>query len=60
MTTRKMRNYKAMKDEKLLSCYDDLCEEGGDAFDRCLHKGSGDVQADRQFIHGLLKSRGLI
>lgn len=55
----KMRNYKAMKDEKLLACFASLTQQSGDAYDRCLNGGSGNPNTDIECIKVLLKQRSL-
>lgn len=57
--TGKMRNYGAMKDEKLLLCLQDLERGSGDAYERAL-TGSGQPAADLARAREVAKGRGLI
>jgi hypothetical protein len=52
----KMRNYRAMRDDNLLRARDELFE-GGEAYDRCLERGSGDPAADRAVVEALIAER---
>jgi hypothetical protein len=56
--TASKRNYRAMKDVKLLGCIAEL-KHGGDAMDRCLRDGC-DPQADLSVALGVAQERGLI
>lgn len=53
------RNYKAMGDDKLLSCLLDLSAESGDAWSRCVNDGSGDPAADLTYVRQLCDERGI-
>jgi hypothetical protein len=57
---RRIRNYKVMKDEKLADCYYDLESGYGDAVDRCITKGSGDILRDLAVVEAEMRKRGLI
>jgi hypothetical protein len=54
-----MRNYRAMRDEKLRACRESLRAQSGDAYERCLSAGSGDPGADLAEIERLERERGL-
>jgi ATP-dependent DNA ligase len=56
--TGKMRNYGAMKDAKLLACFQDLERGDGDAYERAL-VGSGQPAADLARCRELVAERGL-
>jgi ATP-dependent DNA ligase len=56
---RRMRNYRAMRDEKLRACLDSLRARSGDAYERCLTAGSGDSGADLAEIERLTRERRL-
>ncbi|MEJ7804108.1 MAG: hypothetical protein WKH68_12185, partial [Candidatus Limnocylindria bacterium] len=43
----KRRNYKAMADGKLMEAVEEL-EHGGEAYDRCVDRGSGNPAGDLQ------------
>ena len=55
---RRMRNYQAMGDAKLLKVRDELLYEG-DAYSRAVESGSGNPAADLAVVQGLLRERGL-
>jgi ATP-dependent DNA ligase len=56
--TGRMRNYGAMKDEKLRRVIGEL-ESKGDAYQRALN-GSGNPQADLEFAINLARERGIL
>lgn len=56
----RVRNYKAMGDDKLIACIADLRLESGDAYDRCMNGGSGDVALDLQVASNAAIERGLV
>jgi hypothetical protein len=56
---RRMRNYRAMRDEKLRACQESLRAQSGDAYERCLSAGSGDPGADLAEVERLACERGL-
>jgi ATP-dependent DNA ligase len=56
--TRRARNYRSMSDAKVLSCLEQLKEQG-DAYHRCLESGSGDPAADLAACETLVRERGL-
>lgn len=56
---RRMRNYRAMREEKLRACHESLRARAGDAYDRCLSAGSGDPDADLAEVERLTRERGL-
>jgi ATP-dependent DNA ligase len=53
----RMRNYGAMKREKLERCLAELKAGVGDAHDRCLNGGSGNPQADIQVAEQVLREK---
>ena len=58
-TSGKRRNYRAMKDPKLIESLESLRAKRGDAYERCLERGSNDPAGD---LHAALKEaarRGL-
>jgi bifunctional non-homologous end joining protein LigD len=57
--SRKRRNYQAMGDSKLLTCIRQLRAGEGDAYDRCIERGSGDPQGDHIAALDVANSRGL-
>jgi ATP-dependent DNA ligase len=56
----RMRNYRAMGDEKLLRCLRELSEGSGDAYSRCVNSGSGDPAADLAVVEDLVEERVLV
>jgi len=54
------RNYKSMRDPKLLACLESLRSKSGDAYDRCINGGSGDPDADLTVCEQLAAERSLI
>jgi ATP-dependent DNA ligase len=56
---RKRRNYEAMGDNKLETCLGQLEAGAGDAYDRCLERGSGDPGGDLAVALEIAKRRGL-
>ena len=56
----RMRNYRAMGDEKLLKCLRELSAGSGDAYSRCLAGGSGDPATDLAVVEDLVAERGLV
>jgi ATP-dependent DNA ligase len=56
---RKRRNYKKMGDTKLATCIRELWAHEGDAYDRCLERGSGDPDGDLVVALDAAKGRGL-
>lgn len=56
---RRMRNYAAMGDPKLLRVIDELAHQG-DAHERCLAAGSGDPEADLAVARKVAQDRGLL
>lgn len=57
---RRMRNYAAMNDAKLLRCIQSLRDGSGEAFDRCLSAGSGNPAADLKRAEELARAKQLI
>lgn len=57
--TRRMRNYGAMGDEKLMRVIREL-ESQGEAFQRATESGSGNPDADLAVAKGLAQERGLL
>jgi ATP-dependent DNA ligase len=57
--TRRMRNYRAMKDDKLMRVMREL-ETQGEAYQRCVESGSGEPDADLAVVQGLAQERGLL
>ncbi len=57
--TRKRRNYQAMGDAKLVACVHQLRDEEGDAYDRCIERGSGDPAGDLAVAEELASARNL-
>lgn len=57
--TRKRRNYRKMGDSKLLTCIHQLRAGEGDAYDRCLERGSGDPKGDLIVAQNVATARGL-
>jgi len=58
-TSGKRRNYRAMKDPKLIESLESLRAKRGDAYERCLERGSNDPAGD---LHAALEEaarRGL-
>lgn len=55
----RMRNYRQMRDEKLLGCLADLEAGEGPAYDKCVHGGSGDPQRDLATVRAIVAERGL-
>ena len=55
----RIRNYRQMKDPKLIRVYDELLEVGSEAHGKAL-MGSGDPERDIEVVRGLLVERGLI
>jgi len=56
---RKRRNYQAMGDSKLMTCIRQLSAGEGDAYDRCVERGSGDPEGDLIAAQDVAKARGL-
>jgi ATP-dependent DNA ligase len=56
---RNPRNYRAMGDGKLLTSIRQLRAGKGDAYDRCLERGSGDPAGDLQHALEIAGERGL-
>ncbi len=56
---RKRRNYEAMGDAKLQRCVLELKAGEGDAYDRCLERGSGDPAGDLTAALAAASKRGL-
>lgn len=56
---RRMRNYRAMRDEKLHTCQESLRTQSGEAYERCLSAGSGNPDADLAEVERLARERGL-
>jgi ATP-dependent DNA ligase len=56
---RRMRNYRAMRDEKLRACRESLRTRSGDAYERCVSAGSGNPDADLAEVERLAHERGL-
>ena len=55
----RQRNYAAMGDDKLQLCRAQLLS-GGEAYERCLNGGSGDLARDVATVEALLAERGLL
>jgi hypothetical protein len=55
----KRRNYEAMGDTKLKRCVAELKAGEGDAYDRCLERGSGDPAGDLTEALRAANQRGL-
>ncbi len=53
------RNYNAMGDAKLLQCIAELQAGGGDAYRRCMNRGSSEPEKDLEVARGLASKRGL-
>ena len=56
---RKQRNYGAMGDGKLRASIDSLRAEAGEAYERCLERGSGDPAGDLRAAVKAAEDRGL-
>lgn len=56
---RKRRSYEKMGDDKLLTCISQLRTHTGDAYNRCLERGSGDPAGDLAFALAVAHKRGL-
>lgn len=56
--SRRIRNYKAMGNEKLQRVARELFD-GGEAYDRCVARGSGDPNRDMLVVCTELTERGL-
>jgi hypothetical protein len=57
---RRIRNAKVMTDGKLSQCYEDLSQGWGDAYDRCLERGSGDPDRDLAVVEDEMQRRGML
>lgn len=57
--SRKRRNYEAMGDPKLKRCISELTAGEGDAYDRCLERGSADPAGDLTAARRAADKRGL-
>ena len=57
---RRIRNYKAMSDQKLSRSLRELMTRKGEAYKRCLEGGSGDPEGDLQVCMIEAKNRGLL
>ena len=55
---RRIRNYQAMGSEKLQRVARELFD-GGEAYDRCVERGSGNPERDMLVVCTELTSRGL-
>lgn len=53
------RNYKAMGDDNLVRAASELSAGEGDAYDRCLNGGSGDVEGDLELVNRLIRARSV-
>ena len=53
-----MRNYSAMKPEKLLRVLDEL-ENEGEAYQRARDSGSGNPEGDLRYVRELVEEKGL-
>lgn len=53
------RNYRKMKDPKLLACRDSLRSGSGEAFQRCMETGSQNPAADLEIVLAEIARRGL-
>jgi bifunctional non-homologous end joining protein LigD len=56
---RKRRNYKKMGDSKLMVCIGELRAGEGDAYQRCVERGSGDPTGDLAVALSVARERGL-
>ncbi|HEY5342354.1 MAG TPA: hypothetical protein VIJ66_01685 [Solirubrobacteraceae bacterium] len=56
---RRMRSYRAMRDDKLHACRESLRARSGDPYERCLSAGSGDPDADLAEVERIHHERGL-
>ncbi len=59
-STRRMRNYGQMGDEKLLACIESLRKGSGEAYEKCLNSGSGDPAKDLLAAEDKARERGLL
>lgn len=57
--TRRMRNYGAMGDAKLLDSRSSLEMQAGEAYERCIDRGSGNPDADLAVVRQLCEEKGL-
>ena len=55
---RRMRNYRAMREQKLRACLQSLTARAGEAYERCLNTGSGDPDADLVEIQRIANEKG--